>query len=192
VVAVVVWFPGAWSLLSQLWEEQMKRSPNDHRIMENIGNICLKNGAHLIVTIAVSLMLRPLLLLCDCVPAEMYMMAVRQFQQAASKAFEQGQYIAALKVSVKAEKALKKLYKQQFGDEHLQSKKQEGGQRELSTSDGGLDMASLLGSGEVGLKPDVTDWLMARSSGQDLTPNLEGMTWQQFRYARYRSVRSLM
>lgn len=35
---------GAWALLSQLWEEQMKRSPNDYKVVENIGNICLKNG----------------------------------------------------------------------------------------------------------------------------------------------------
>lgn len=40
------------------------------------------------------------------------MMALRQYQQATSLAFDQKKYTSALKNSVKAEKALKKLFKE--------------------------------------------------------------------------------
>jgi hypothetical protein len=42
------------------------------------------------------------------------MMSLRQFQQATSMALEQKKYISALRNSVKAEKALKKFYKELF------------------------------------------------------------------------------
>jgi hypothetical protein len=40
------------------------------------------------------------------------MMAIRQFQQATSMALEQKKYLSALRNSVKAEKSLKKLFKE--------------------------------------------------------------------------------
>lgn len=35
---------GSWTLLSQIWSEQMERNPNDYKLMENIGHIALDAG----------------------------------------------------------------------------------------------------------------------------------------------------
>lgn len=102
-------------------------------------------------------------------------MAVRQFQQAASKAFEQGQLISALKVSLKAEKALKRLYIQQFGEDHLQRIEA------MASTANTTDVTMQLGGGEVGLKPDIMDWLMSGGDENKSLSSDEGMTWQQFR-----------
>ena len=43
-------------------------------------------------------------------------MAVRQYQQATSAAFDQSKYLSALKLSVKAEKSLRNLFLEQYSD----------------------------------------------------------------------------
>eukprot|EP00602_Paraphysomonas_sp_CaronLab_P007303 CAMPEP_0185035494 /NCGR_PEP_ID=MMETSP1103-20130426/26972_1 /TAXON_ID=36769 /ORGANISM="Paraphysomonas bandaiensis, Strain Caron Lab Isolate" /LENGTH=963 /DNA_ID=CAMNT_0027572601 /DNA_START=413 /DNA_END=3304 /DNA_ORIENTATION=- len=80
----------AWKLLSNIWESQIKQSPGDFRVLEGIGNVCHKAG--------------------------LYVMAVRQYQQATSAAFDQSKYLSALKLSVKAEKSLRNLFLEQYSD----------------------------------------------------------------------------
>ena len=93
------------------------------------------------------------------------MMAVQQYQQAASKAIEQNQYLPALKDSVRAEKALKKLYHQQFGDD--------------------APTNTLVSNSEYrGVEPDISLWLEARGVSPDSQEG-EGFTWRKFRYALY-------
>lgn len=89
---------------------------------------------------------------------ELYMMAVRQYQQAATKAFEHSKHDAALKLSVKAEKALKNLYIQQFGE------------YELPSTNHSRD-----------IKPDITDWLQREGNVVAVDNGSENLQWPQFR-----------
>jgi hypothetical protein len=93
----------SWKILSQIWEERMRNAPRDFQIVSEIGDQCADAGEHLL-----SLLLSSL----PCCPLGLSMMAIKQYQQATSLALEQKKYLSALRNSMRAEKILKKLFKE--------------------------------------------------------------------------------
>ncbi len=79
--------------MSQIWEDQLRKSPKDYKLKESIGDLSISSG--------------------------MTFMAIQQYQAASMLALGQAKYLHALKLAIKSENSLLNLTNSDLGESNL-------------------------------------------------------------------------